>query len=510
MSENYEKEPAQAWITTFAGTAINLCLGILYAWSMWGAALVYDRTLQVGDVVTPTTVIEAAKAKGHESEGKVVVKAPENKQHPLHVKLGTAPKEGYILIGDVGKNGEVLTRGDIVTKAGEPMSGINAGWNYLDNAETATPFSLCVIMFALLMIPGGRIQDKISPKFGATLGGLFLAVGCIVAGVMKSYTGLILGFGILGGIGMGIGYAAPTPAALKWFGPHRRGLISGLVVGGYGGAALYIGPLAKYLISDYGITNSFVILGIIFAAVVIVAGQLIKIPEAGYVPPVPKVAQSAKQVAASTKHNWEAADMLKTWQFYALVFMFILTTQSGLLIISNAAGLLSKTGAKIPFFAANAWLLVSYGGLINAAGRVGTGFYSDKIGRINAYCLNCGLSALCLFMLPYIIKSEDIFLLFIAVGVAYWQYGGGLSLMPSFTGDFYGPKNLGFNYGLVFIGWGLGFFMARLGGTIKDITGSLNYAFYISGVLLIVGVLMAYITKRPAWAEMQNNVKVNA
>ena len=191
--------------------------------------------------------------------------------------------------------------------------------------------------------------------------------------------------------------------------------------------------------------------------------------------------------------------------------MFILTTQSGLLIIANAAGLLNTTGAKIPFFASNAWLLVSYGGLINAMGRVGTGFYSDKIGRVNAYCLNCGLSALCLFMLPFIIVStQNVFLLFLTVGVAYWQYGGGLSLMPSFVGDFYGPKNLGFNYGLAFVGWGLGVFIARLGGTIKDLTGSFDYAFYISGTLLVVGVILAFSTSRPLWAEMQDKAKVNA
>jgi MFS transporter, OFA family, oxalate/formate antiporter len=138
--------------------------------------------------------------------------------------------------------GKALTN---VEKAGQPMTGLDAGWTYLTNAEAATPFTLCVIMFALCMIPGGRIQDRISPKFGATLGGLCLAAGCIVAGLMKNYTGLLIGFGILGGMGMGFGYAAPTPAALKWFGPHRRGLIAGLVVGGFGGAALYIGPLAK-------------------------------------------------------------------------------------------------------------------------------------------------------------------------------------------------------------------------------------------------------------------------
>ncbi len=429
MTGQVTKEPAQAWITTFAGTAINLCLGILYAWSIWKSSLV-----------------------------------------------------------NVDKAGQVIEE------------GMNAGWTYLTNAQAATPFSLCIIIFALLMIPGGRIQDKFGPKVGATVGGLFLAAGCIVAGLMKSYAGLVFGFGILGGIGMGIGYASPTPAALKWFGPHKRGLVAGLVVGGYGGAALYIGPLAQYLIDHYGITGSFVGLGILFAVVVIIAGQLLRTPPEGYVPPAPKVAATAKQMAAATKHNWNASEMVKTWQFFALVFMFMLTTQSGLLIIANAKGMMVHAGKNIPFLAANAWILVSFGGFINAAGRVGTGSYSDKIGRVNAYTINCTISALCLFSLPFVIAMQNVVLLFLVVGIAYWQYGGGLALLPSFTADFYGPKNLGFNYGLVFLGWGAGFFMARLGGTIEDMTGSLNTAFYISGALLIVGVILARITTRPKYA----------
>ena len=421
-----EKVPVQAWITTFAGTAINLCLGILYAWSIWKSALVN------------------------------------------------------------------------VDKAGEVMGGINEGWTYLTNAQAATPFSLCVIVFAILMIPGGRIQDRISPKFGATCGGLLLAAGCIVAGIMKSYTGLIIGFGILGGAGMGIGYAAPTPAALKWFGPEKRGLVAGLVVGGYGGAALYIGWLGQKLIDLYGITGSFVVLGIFFAVVVVIAGQLLKTPPEGYVPPS-NVTNAGTNQATEKTHDWEAGDVLRTWQFYALVFMFILTTQSGLLIISSAKGLMMKTAKGMPFFMANAWILVSYGGLINASGRVGTGYYSDKIGRLNAYCLNCGVSALCLFSLPFVISTQNLFLLFLVVGIAYWQYGGGLALMPSFTADFFGAKNLGFNYGLVFIGWGLGFFMARVGGVIQDMTGSLNLAFYISGALLVAGVILAKLTTKPQY-----------
>jgi OFA family oxalate/formate antiporter-like MFS transporter len=422
-----DKVPGKAWVVVFAGTAINLCLGILYAWSVWTKALI-----------------------------------------------------------NVPKAGQLITEGPA------------AGWTYLTNAQAATPFSLCVIIFALLMIPGGRIQDKFGPKVGAITGGLFLAVGCIIAGVSKSYGGLVFGFGILGGIGMGIGYAAPTPAALKWFGPHKRGLVAGLVVGGYGGAALYISPLAAYLIGHGGVTFSWVFLGIFFAAVVIIAGSLLAWPEPGYVPPAaPVKAGAAPAKAAGTLVDWAPSEILKTWQCYALILMFIGTTQSGLLIIGNAAGILATAAKGLPFLVANAWILASYGGLVNACGRVGTGLYSDKIGRDNAYTINCLVSALCLFLLPAIIASHNIFLLFLAVGIAYWQYGGGLALMPSYTADFFGPKNLGMNYGIVFLGWGLGFFMTRLGGTIKDITGSLTYAFVASACVLIVAVIVSRVTKRP-------------
>ena len=416
-----DKVPGKAWVVVFCGTAVNLCLGILYAWSVWTKQLI-----------------------------------------------------------SVEKAGQLIT------------DGPGAGWTYLTNAQAANPFSLCVLIFALLMIPGGRIQDKAGPKVGAITGGLFLAIGCIIAGLSKSYTGLIIGFGIFGGIGMGIGYAAPTPAALSWFGAHKRGLIAGLVVGGYGGAALYIAPLATYLIGAYGVASSFVILGIFFAAVVIIAGsQLAKAPP-GYVAPAAVVkAGAAPAKAAGTLVDWAPSEIFKTWQFFALVFMFIGTTQSGLLVIANAAPI----GTKI--LGASAWLLVSWGGLINALGRVGTGMYSDKIGRGNAYALNCLVSAICLFLLPMILASNNVFLMFLAVGIAYWQYGGGLALMPAYTADFFGPKNLGMNYGLVFIGWGLGFFMTRLAGTIKDMTGSLDYAFYMSAGVLIAAVVLSWVTKRP-------------
>jgi MFS transporter, OFA family, oxalate/formate antiporter len=427
------RAPFRAWVVTFAGTAVNLCLGILYAWSVWKANL----------IATP--------------------------DHP----------------------------------AGSAMTGLNEGWEYLTDAQGTWAYAICGFTFALFMIPGGLVQDRLGPKIGATAGGLFLAAGCIVAGLLKSYVGLMLGFGLLGGIGMGLGYAAATPAAVKWFGPHQRGLIVGLVVGGYGGAAIYISPLARELIARFGISGSFIGLGVLFAIVVVIAGQFLKWPPADYQPPPPMRTGAAvtSQVGRMTAVNWSASQMVGTWQFYALVFLFIGSAQSGLLVIANATPMLNKTAATIAFLAANAWLLSSYGGLINATGRVGTGLYSDKIGRSNAYQMNGVVSAACLFMTPWIMKTGNPWLLFLAVGVAYWQYGGGLSLLPAMTADFFGSKNLGFNYGLVFIGWGIAFFIPQIAGYIKDVTGNLDYAFYLSGGLLLAAVILCRLVRRPLTPE---------
>src|SRR5438876_8035675 len=241
--------PVRAWVVTFAGTAVNLCLGILYAWSVWKARL----------IATP--------------------------EHP----------------------------------AGSAMTGLDQGWTYLTDAQGTWAYAICGFVFALFMIPGGRLQDRYGPKLGATAGGLFLAAGCVLAGLTKSYLGLLIGFGIMGGIGMGLAYAATTPAAVKWFGPHQRGFIVGLVVGGYGGAAIYISPLAEFLISHHGLSGSFIGLGLFFAGVIIVAGQLLSWPGPDYVPPGPSARRGATTAVPSTALtlvDWPAKSMLRTWQFY--------------------------------------------------------------------------------------------------------------------------------------------------------------------------------------------------
>ena len=419
------RTPVRAWVVVFAGMCVNLCLGILYAWSIWKANLVGSA------------------------------------EHP----------------------------------AGTAMSGLNEGWVYLTDAQATWAYAICGITFAVFMIPGGRLQDRLGPRLGATLGGLSLGAGCIVAGLGRSYVTLITGFGVLGGVGMGLGYAAATPAAVKWFGPQQRGLVAGLVVAGYGAAAIYIAPLAKSLISSYGISGSFIALGVLFSIVIVSAAQLLSMPSDDYQPVSTGKASTATVAAAQTQ--WSASSMLGTWQYYAMLLMFVASAQAGLLVIANAAAILKETTGGVGFLAANAWLLASFGGLVNATGRVGTGIYSDKVGRRRAYLIN-GLAAVaCLLLTPYVMKSGSAPLLFLVIGVAYWQYGGGLSLMPAMTADYFGANDLGIKYGLVFLGWGIAFLIPQLAGYIRDLTGRLDNAFCLSGLLMLLAVVLSRFVRAP-------------
>jgi MFS transporter, OFA family, oxalate/formate antiporter len=286
---------------------------------------------------------------------------------------------------------------------------------------------------------------------------------------------------------------------VKWFGPERRGLVAGLVVGGYGAAAIYISPVAKYLIANYGISGSFIGLGVFFAIVIISAAQLLAVPHSDYKPYAPSPSAGSK--AAAPQDPWSAATMVRTWQFYAMVLLFIASAQSGLLVIANAAPILNETAKGSGFLAANAWLLASFGGFVNAAGRVGTGLYSDKLGRQRAYLINGLAAVLCLLLTPTVMRMGSVPLLFLVVGVAYWQYGGGLCLMPAMTADYFGANNLGFKYGLVFLGWGIAFFIPQLAGYIRDLTGSLDYAMYLSGLLMLSAVILSLALRRPIYVH---------
>ena len=156
------------------------------------------------------------------------------------------------------------------------------GWNEDDKS---LPYMFACLIFSLIMVPGGRMQDKIGPRIVATIGGILVGVGFIMASLTTSLVGFVMGFGVLAGAGIGFGYASATPPAVKWFPAAKTGLIAGIVVSGFGLASVYAAPLTTYLVNNLGFQGTLLFWGIAFLVVVVVLAQFLKSPPAGYVPP---------------------------------------------------------------------------------------------------------------------------------------------------------------------------------------------------------------------------------
>ncbi len=365
------------------------------------------------------------------------------------------------------------------------------GWTTL---QSQIPYAVACGVFALMMVPAGRAQDKYGPRLIAGMGGALTGLGLILASFASKDSALlmIMGFGILAGTGIGFGYGSATPPAVKWFPPQMKGLISGLVVAGFGLASVYISPLATTLLKAYGVSRTFLILGMAFFVVTVGLAQLLVNPPAGYVPkgmpPAPRSGVAAK------KHDYDWQEIVNTPAFYLLWLMFAFGAAAGLLTIGTLAKIVV---AKVePAQAASmASLMVALLAVSNAGGRIIAGLLSDRIGRTRTMLLVFVLQAVFMALFPNFNTVPLLILGSCAVG---FNYGSLLSLFPATTADYYGTKNFGVNYGLVFTAWGVGgVFGPIMAGRIKDVFGTFNYAFYIAAGLCIVAAALTFLTKAP-------------
>lgn len=361
------------------------------------------------------------------------------------------------------------------------------GWN---ETQTALPYSVAIAAFAFMMVPAGRLQDKFGPRLVATLGGIFCGAGFIMAGLGQSLTGLIIGFGLLAGTGIGFGYASATPPAVKWFPPERTGLIAGLVVAGFGLASVYIAPLANYLLLSFGIQNSFLILGGAFLMVVVILAQLLKNPPAGYKPLANPGNPAAKVPALSPTVDYEWSKMLRTPQFYLLWIMLVFGAGAGLMIIGKLAKIVDlQAGIKAGF------IFVALLAVGNAAGRIVAGVLSDRIGRTWTMFIVFVFQAILMFLLRGLDTYGTLFLASVLIG---FNYGANLSVFPSATKDYFGMKNFGVNYGFVFTAWGVGGILGPvLSGWIFDTSKNFNNAYLIASACLLIAAGLTFFTRAP-------------
>lgn len=365
------------------------------------------------------------------------------------------------------------------------------GWNEDDKS---LPYMIACLVFSLIMVPAGRLQDKLSPRLVATIGGILVGVGFIIASLTTSLFAFVIGFGILAGAGIGFGYASATPPAIKWFPAAKTGLIAGIVVSGFGLASVYAAPLTKGLISSLSFKTAILLLGIAFLGVVVGLAQILKPPPPGYIPPGSMPATDAK--INNKKEDFLPKEMLTTWQFYVIWFMYACGAGAGLMVIAK----LDKI-AKVQAGINMGFVLVAVLAIGNGGGRILAGMLSDKIGR-KATMIICFISqAFLIFLLSRASSDNALGSIYVMAAISALigaNYGANLSLFPSITKDFYGLKNFGMNYGLVFTAWGVGGFMlAKLAGIMYVKHQTFAIAYYGASVLLILAAIMTILVKAP-------------
>ncbi len=365
------------------------------------------------------------------------------------------------------------------------------GWH---GSQLNDPYALCCLVFALTMIVAGRCQDRFGPRLTATIGGLLVGGGFLLASTSSSYGVWMAGFGVFVGLGLGFGYSAATPVALKWFPPARTGLIAGLVVAGFGLAPVYLAPASQWLLGHYQVKSSMFILGIAFVIIVCGLAQLLANPPPHYIAGAKPGPGAAAKAAAAV--HLRPGEILRQPTFWLLWVIYFIGAGAGLMVIGSVSGMAKQSMGEQAFVA------VAVMAIGNAGGRIAAGLLSDKIGRRVTLCLVLFFQALLMFAaIPVTAHAQTtpltIVLLASFIG---FNYGANLSLFPSYTKDLWGLKNFGLNYGVLFTAWGVGgLVLPRLQQMLTSQSGgSYQSSFVTAAVLLLVGAALTFLIHPPA------------
>lgn len=357
------------------------------------------------------------------------------------------------------------------------------GWTRI---ETSPAFTIALLTFALSMIPAGRIQDKKGPRIVTSIGGALLGIGMILSSYTISLIWLYISYGIILGLGIGFCYGAPIATCSKWF-PDRKGLVTGLVVFGFGGGAIIFAPLWTILIELYNWRFNFLITGVLFAILTVASAQVLKNPTKNYKP----TGWNLEAKGRKSKIDFEPHEMVRTVGFILIWVSYWFGTNAGLMTISQTKQIaMELTGME----SIQASLAVSILGSFNALGRILWGFIGDRIGREKALSAGFLACALALFIISNNIEPSILVGGLSLLGIC---FGGFLALYPALTSDYYGSKNLGFNYGVVFTAYGAGSVLGPIMASyFRTFNGSYLPAFYISIGLTLLGTVFTLLLKR--------------
>lgn len=313
-------------------------------------------------------------------------------------------------------------------------------------AEVGATFTITLVVLGITAAFGGALQRRLGPRRAATLAGLLYGSGVALSGLAPTLPWLYLTYGLLGGIGLGLGYIVPLAVLLPWF-PDRRGFITGLAVAGFGLGAFVASPLAAELIGSRGVQQTFWMLGTAYLALTVTAAQFLRAAPEGYAPPGWMPAQHGQRGPA---RGSTLAEALRQPLWYLLWSLLALNVSAGAALLSVAAPLAQDlAGAD----AAAAALLVGTMSGFNGVGRLFWGSLSDRIGRAATFA---ALFAVQVPAFAGLAATSGFTTLLLCAAVIALCYGGGFGTMPAYVADLFGARNAGTVYGAMLTAWSAG------------------------------------------------------
>jgi OFA family oxalate/formate antiporter-like MFS transporter len=375
----------------------------------------------------------------------------------------------------------------------------------VDGSVIKWAFKIAILLLGLSAAFLGRWVEKVGPKVSGTTAGLFYGFGILGSGLavqLESLWLFYLCYGVIGGIGLGLGYITPVSTLVKWF-PDRRGLATGMAIMGFGFAALIFGPVMQSLFDSVGVSNAFYILGLIYMVLILSSARYIERPPEGYMPAGFKPGEGGKTIKKDMA-NITANESLRTPRFYYIWVMMFINIACGIAIISAASPMMQE---KLNYTPMEAAAIVGLIGVFNGLGRIMWSTLSDYLGRANTYIVFFGFQILAFFFLPKI-GMEVLFLVVLFTVIT--MYGGGFSTLPAFLGDLFGTKQLGAIHGMVLAAWGLaGVVGPTIYDMVKNATGSLDTTLKVFAGLFVIALIVSILMKRTvvkAYKDSEKNI----
>ncbi len=360
--------------------------------------------------------------------------------------------------------------------------------------EVTLTFTIAIFVLGFAAFFGGLWSTRSGPRVVAMTGGLLYGVGVALAS--QSNHGLwwlYLTYGVIGGIGLGFAYIIPVSVLVKWF-PDKRGLMTGIAVGGFGAGALITAPVATHLIATVGVLTTFLYLGVVFLVVSVAAGFFMQNPPEGYKPEGWE--PSAALQKTESNRNFTLRQALGTWQWWALWLLLFLNTCAGISIISQESPIFQELAGVTAAVAAGMVGIVAIG---NAVGRVFWASVSDLMPRRFVFLIMFLLQAALFWLLPGI-GSRGV--LTAVAFIVLLCYGGGFGTMPAFATDYFGPKFVGSIYGLMLTAWG---FASAFGPLLiahtRQTSGHYASGLHILSILLLCSAVLPFLVRPPRTAD---------